>query len=49
MDAESQGAGLMMAPPAAAAGHQYEVLLKERADLAEKLEEMQATVDSQRK
>lgn len=49
MDADSQGGGLMMAHQAPAGGHQYEVLLKERADLTEKLEEMQSTIDSQRK
>ena len=51
MDADSQGGGgfMVSAHQAPAVGHQYEVLLKERADLTEKLEEMKATVDSQRK
>lgn len=30
-------------------GHQYEVLLKERADLLQTIEAMQVTVDNQRK
>lgn len=34
---------------APAVGHQYEVLLKERADLLDKVEELQGTIDIQRK
>lgn len=51
MDAESQGGGLMLTAhqQAPTVGHQYEVLLKERADLTEKVEELQGIIDAQRK